>query len=175
MLPQATQRARSIRCSPSTKACAPCGQRSTAGATTDAAVGKELQLRLRLERLGVVAPETALVAALQEHRGADARPIVNREALNISDSCQRLAPSSSSSLATRQDAVHDRLAVLVGQRAEVGAVARDADHQVGVRHRVRVRLQDLLLGDHVHVDQRAALRVVGHDQRHRAPRRRPGC
>jgi hypothetical protein len=54
----------------------------------DAAVKKELELGLAVQRFGVVTPETAEVAALEKDGGPDAGSVVYRETLDIcDDSC----------------------------------------------------------------------------------------
>jgi hypothetical protein len=52
-------------------------------ATTDATSGKYLQLWPGLERLGVVTPKAAQVAALEKDRRPDARTVVDGKTLNV--------------------------------------------------------------------------------------------
>ena len=53
--------------------------------TTDASLGNEHQLRLDVNALWVLAPETAERATLEKDNCSDAWPIVNREPLNVKD------------------------------------------------------------------------------------------
>lgn len=56
-----------------------------------------------------------------------------------------------------QDAVHDQLAELGRQQAEIRRKARHADDQIGEEIRVLVGSQDLLRVDDIDVEQRAVL------------------
>jgi hypothetical protein len=48
-------------------------------------VGKVAEFRLMTLTLGIVAPETTHRATFEEHSGADARSVVQGEALNVED------------------------------------------------------------------------------------------
>ncbi len=60
--------------------------------------------------------------------------------------------------------VDDLLPVLFRQPAEAGAVARDANDEVGVGFRALVCLQQPLPGDDIEVDQSTAELIVGVDE-----------
>ena len=54
-------------------------------AAADAACGIEFDLRPHDQRFGIVAPGAAVVAALEEHGGADTGPVVHGKALHIKE------------------------------------------------------------------------------------------
>jgi hypothetical protein len=56
-----------------------------AGATAQAARERKLDFLFGVQTFGVVTPEAAQRAAFEEYRGADARPIVDGETLDIED------------------------------------------------------------------------------------------
>ena len=59
------------------------GTRSATGLTADAAFGEDLDFRLPTIGLGIMTPRAAHLAAFQEHRCANAGPVVNREPLDV--------------------------------------------------------------------------------------------
>ena len=54
-------------------------------AAVDAAFSNETELRLGILPFGIVAPEAAHGASLEEHSGANARTIVQRKPLDVED------------------------------------------------------------------------------------------
>jgi hypothetical protein len=50
---------------------------------SDTAAGKDLYLRLGLERLWIMAPKAPQIAAFEKHRRPDARAVVDGKALNV--------------------------------------------------------------------------------------------
>ena len=63
-----------------------------------------------------------------------------------------------------QPPIYDLLPVFLGKRVKVGAVSGYANDEIGMLGWILMRFQDLLFRDHVQVDQRSALLIVGLDQ-----------
>src|SRR5699024_3082200 len=150
-----------------------------AGAAGDALLGAVQQLRRGGEALRVVAPRAVHVAALEKHRGADARPVVYAEALNVKNQAFHCGSSwyvelrrprmGSGAVGRALDdlALDDRV-----QRDEARAEAADAHEQVLVILRVRHRVFEVVAPDDAEVRLHAAVFVErlehGADLIHRA-------
>ena len=130
-----------------------------AGVAADAAVLDHCTCGLQLQAFRVVAPGAAQRAALEEDGGADARPVLGGEALQVQDGAGERCDAVSHIVHLHLVAFagDDLVLQFLADGGEVGVVAGDAHQQVAVILGVLLRVAQHVGVEHVDLQGAAAV------------------